>query len=167
MSGAGKSTLCDALSKIIKPVNPRFIVIDGDEVRAAFGNDLGFTESDRHIQVRRIQAICKILGDQDLIVAVAVLYSHEDLLAWNRKNLSDYVEIYLKSSLKTIRDRDPKALYAKALAGEITNMVGLDIPWHEPKSPDLVLDADAAIPPADMAHQVIRAIPGLNAVLQG
>jgi len=161
LSGAGKTTLCVALRAVVKPHLPEFVVLDGDDVRAAFGDDLGHSEAHRTRQFRRLQSIARVLAEQNLAVAVAAVYAHPDLLAWNRRHLRGYFEIYLKASLETVRRRDPKGLYAKADAGTMPDVVGLDIPWHEPQSPDLVLDADHPDPPAVLADRVVRAVPRL------
>ena len=159
LSGSGKSELCQALWRVLKPYMPELVVLDGDTVRAAFGNDLGFDEKDRIIQIARIQSIANLLSQQGLVVLVAALYSNPDLLRWNRRKLPHYFEVYLKASIEYVRGRDSKGLYAKATAGEISNVVGIDIPWHAPEQPDLIIDADSAEFPEKLAWTVIKAIP--------
>ena len=114
LSGAGKTTLATALYEAMKPRLPTLVRIDGDEVRALFGNSLGFTESDRRLQIQRLQSLATMLDGQGLVVIVAALYAHPELLAWNRDHFSDYFEVYLEASLELVRSRDPKGLYAKA-----------------------------------------------------
>jgi adenylylsulfate kinase-like enzyme len=163
LSGAGKTTLCDALTRLVKPRLPEFVVVDGDAVRALFGHDLDFTEASRMRQIQRIQALAQELSRQGLVVLVAALYAHPDLLTWNRANLDGYFEVYLEAPLDLVRARDPKALYAKAACGEVKDMVGLDIPWHAPRTPDLVLDANGAV--EDLARRVATAVPRLARAL--
>ena len=103
-----------------------------------------------------------LLSQQGLVVLVAALYSNPDLLRWNRRKLSPYFEVYLKASIEFARGRDSKGLYAKATAGEISNVVGIDIPWHAPEQPDLIIDADSAEPPEKLAWAVINAIPSFR-----
>lgn len=165
LSGAGKTTLCSALYRQLKPSLPHLVYLDGDVIRAAFGHNLGHTEPDRVKQVQRLQAMSRVLADQGLIVLVAVLYAHADLLAWNREHLKGYFEVYIQASLDTVRRRDSKGLYAKADAGAMKDVVGIDIPWHAPRHPDLVLDADHAAPPEAWARRVIDAAPALQAVI--
>jgi len=165
LSGAGKTTLCTAMRDLLKPQLPELVILDGDVVRAAFGHNLGYSEGDRIMQVRRLQAMAKVLAEQGLAVIVGVLYGNADLLAWNRANLPEYFEIYLRASLDTVSARDTKSLYAKAKAGQEHNVVGIDIDWQEPASPDLVLDANNPLPPLDMARRVAVAIPRLRAAL--
>ncbi len=141
LSGSGKTTLATALYKAMKPRLPALVRIDGDEVRALFGNSLSFSESDRRLQIQRIQSLAAMLDGQGLPVIVAALYAHPDLLAWNRDHFSNYFEVYIDASLDLVRSRDPKGLYAKAQAGKISHVVGMDVPWHAPDNPHMTVVA--------------------------
>ena len=165
LSAAGKSTLCQAVYRLMKPMLPTLVTLDGDAVRAVMGHDLGHAERDRRTQLARLQHLAKLLAEQELCVLVAVLYSHPDALAWNRANLPGYFEVYLRASLDTVMARDPRGLYAKAVRGLMPDVVGIDIPWHEPRHPDLVFDMDHAPSPDDMAVQVASAQPRLRGLL--
>ena len=156
LSGSGKSTLCEALRPKLKALRANLVMLDGDVIRAAFGSDLDFHEADRVKQIRRIQAIAKVLADQDITVLVAALYSHPELLEWNRKNLRGYFEVYVNADVQFLLKRDGKKLYSRARSGEMTNVVGIDIPWHAPKNPDMVIEAAAMTPPHILADQVIE-----------
>ena len=166
LSGAGKSTLCRELSRRLKPVAPQLVVLDGDEVREAFGDGLGFTEPDRHVQIRRVQRLARLLSSQGLLVLVAVVYANDELLAWNRTHIPGYVEIYLRASLELLARRDSKGLYGRAARGDTRDVVGLDIPWHAPAAPDLVLDADSAETSEVFADRVIATVPALARLLE-
>lgn len=161
LSGSGKTTLCRALCELLKPRLPELVLLDGDAIRVAFGDDLGYSEEDRKIQVRRLQNLARILADQGLVVLVAVLYSHPELSAWNRQHIREYFEIFLDASIDFVRKRDVKGLYTRAAQGEVADVVGVDIPWHAPTSPDLVIAAETAPPPEALARRVIAAIPRL------
>lgn len=164
LSGAGKTSLCNALARRLKPRLPGLTLIDGDAVRLLFGDTLGHSEANRKEQIGRIQRLAKMLSEQGLVVLVAALYAHPDLLAWNRAHLADYFEVYLDAPLDLVAQRDSKGLYAGAAAGTIPQVVGIDIPWHAPQTPDLKLDAAADLDPDDMALAVIRAVPLLRTV---
>lgn len=161
LSGAGKTALCDAVLERVKPVMPGLVRLDGDAVRAIFGNSLGFSEAERVVQIKRIQGLAKELDSQGLDVLVAALYSHQDLLDWNRREFSRYFEIYLDTPLDVVKARDSKSLYAKAERGEIGDVVGVDIPWNPPQHPDLTLDGSGPTP-AQLADRVIAAVPELR-----
>ena len=160
LSGSGKTTLCDALWRLLKPKVPALVSIDGDVIREAFGQTLGFREEDRIVQITRLQNLAKILSDQRLSVLVAALYASPALLNWNRTNIPDYFEVYLQASLDTVKRRDSKGLYGGA-AEQVANVVGIDIPWNAPERPDLTISTDAPASPETMAQQVIDAVPVL------
>jgi adenylylsulfate kinase-like enzyme len=161
MSGAGKTTLCEAIRVLLKPRIPELILLDGDVIRTAFGSGLGFAEDDRKIQIQRIQSIAKVLSDQDTVVLIGALYAHPELLDWNRKNFPSYFEVYVKASMALLKERDSKGLYYS----NTPNVVGVDIPWREPASPDMVIVAEESLAPDILARQVARAIPRLAAAL--
>lgn len=150
LSGAGKTTLCSALYDTLKPSTPGLVLLDGDMVREAFGKDLTHKESDRVRQVRRLQGMSRVLSRQGINVIVAVLYNNADLLAWNREYLSNYYEVYLRASLEMVFERDNKGLYSAAHEGRMPDVVGLDIPWHEPNQPDLTVNVDDGRTPAEV-----------------
>ena len=159
LSGAGKTTLGQALWRLLQPGCGGVILLDGDAVRAAFGHDLGYREADRMTQIKRMQRLAKLLSDQGIVVLVAALYSHPELLTWNRKNLGEYFEVYLKASPATLARRDPKGLYREVAAGQRTDFVGADIPWHAPTEPDWVIEAENAPGPEECARQILAAMP--------
>lgn len=167
LSASGKTTLCTALGDRLRGLNCNVVVLDGDQVRAALGNDLGYSEEDRISQIKRIQRLARMIGEQGSVVIVSALYANPDLLSWNRENLSGYLEVYLRASMATLTRRDPKGLYKRALSGEITDVVGVDIPWHEPQNPDLVIDADLEEEPQIAARRVINAFEPLRGPSHG
>jgi len=162
LSGAGKTTLAVALRDLVKPHLPQTVLIDGDVVREAFAVSLGYTEPERRNQIQRIQRLAKILADQDQIVIVAALYAHQELLTWNRENLEGYFEVYLEASMDLLHQRDQKNLYSQVARGETQNVVGVDIPWNAPLSPDLRLNADLATSPETSARFIVDQIDQLR-----
>jgi len=106
-----------------------------------------------------------ILAGQGIAVLVAALYARPDLLAWNRANIPGYFEIYLKANLDLLRERDSKGLHRKVENGRLNNAVGVDIPWHSPVQPDLVINAAAAIAPDELAADLVKKIPSLDSFL--
>jgi cytidine diphosphoramidate kinase len=159
LSGAGKTTVSRALGEQLKATMSGVVLVDGDVVRLLFGGTLGHSEPERVVQIKRIQTLTKFLDDQDLVVIVAALYASPALLSWNRENFREYFEVYLSAPLPFLRQRDDKGLYGRAARGEMPNVVGVDIPWHAPASPDLVLDASSGETPAAMAQRIRQAIP--------
>ena len=163
LSGAGKTTLCVALEQLVKPHIPEFFRVDGDVVRDLFGKGLGYSEPERVVQINRLQALAGMLAEQGLVVAVAALYAHPDLLAWNRQNLPGYFEVYLDAPLQLVQQRDSKGLYRIAADSQSPQMVGLDIPWHAPSQPDLTIDATLGEPADSLASKLVATVPALAA----
>lgn len=162
ISGAGKTTICDDLASLVGGSVPELVRIDGDVVREVFGAGLGYKAADREVQIGRIQRLSRVLAEQGKIVLVAALYASDDLLNWNRQFLPGYFEVYIDASLDLVRSRDPKGLYRKADAGQMPDVVGLDIPWNPPKHPDLVIDASRPVTPRDHALAIARRVPRLE-----
>ena len=134
-------------------------MIDGDAVRELYGSDLLYTEEARVVQIKRLQNLANYISSQGQIVIVAALYSHPDLLKQNRVLFNTYFEVYIEASLGLLRERDPKGLYSKADKGEMPNVVGLDIPWHAPKSPDMHIVAGNGDGPEVLAKQLAAQVP--------
>lgn len=165
ISGAGKTTIAEAIARQAKPVLPSLTMVDGDVIRDLFGAGLGFDEESRKVQIGRIQRLALFLARQELPVIVAALYAHPELLAWNRENLPGYFEVYVDTPLATVEARDTKGLYSKARSGEVTNVIGLDLPWHAPRNPDMVVQTVGTTPEA-LADRIISAVPRLRSALR-
>ena len=159
LSGSGKTSVCRLLFDALKPKMPDLVLLDGDALRDTLSTDLGFEEADRIRQIGRVQQLAKLLSEQDLVVLVAVVYARPDLLEWNRHHIQDYFEVLLDAPLDVVRARDPKGLYARITRGEMVNVVGVDLPWHQPKHPDIVLDPVRHRTPEDGAAAIARAVP--------
>ncbi|MEK9660155.1 MAG: adenylyl-sulfate kinase [Alphaproteobacteria bacterium] len=165
MSGAGKTTIAEAMVAMLKPSIPELVLVDGDVIRELFGASLGYEEPARREQIGRIQRLSGWLSRQGQTVIVAALYAHPDLLAWNRENLPGYFEVYVDAPLTLLRERDSKGLYAGADSGRTPNVVGIDIPWHAPQQPDMVIDASRVEPPQELALRIARRIPEFTRML--
>ncbi|MDP7235075.1 MAG: adenylyl-sulfate kinase [Alphaproteobacteria bacterium] len=166
LSGAGKTMISEALCALVKPRLPELVLVDGDVVRDLFGGSLGYEEADRVIQIGRLQRLACFLNQQGQLPVVAALYSHPDLLAWNREHLPGYFEVLIDAPIQLVASRDPKGLYRKAAAVEQPKVVGLDIPWHRPTAPDLVIDPDDGATPEQAAGRIARAVPRLAGALE-
>lgn len=164
LSGAGKSSIADVIMRLTKPYLPGLVLIDGDVIRELFGAGLGFDEDSRKIQIGRIQRLAQFLARQEIPVIVTALYSNPELMQWNRAHLPGYFEVYIDTSLDTVISRDTKGLYSRALKGELQYVVGLDIAWHVPTSPDLAVQTVGATP-EDIAREIVKAVPWLNSLV--
>ena len=139
----------------------KVVLLDGDLIRSLFKNDVDHTIEGRRRNAERLSVISKFLADQDVHVVAAVLSIFPEWQAWNRGNILNYSEIYLKVSMQTLLERDIKDLYARAMKGEIENVVGVDIPFPEPENPDLVIENDLdRVDFSDLADKIL----GLDSV---
>tara|TARA_B100001121_G_C18628495_1_gene593078 strand:+ start:361 stop:885 length:525 start_codon:yes stop_codon:yes gene_type:complete len=156
MSGSGKSTLSNILIKKFKKKDINFISVDGDVVRDLFDNDLNHSLKHRLKQINRIKKITKFLNLQKQNVIVSALYSNPEILENNRKIFKNYFEVYLKVPISILLKRDIKNLYKRALNKKIKNVVGVDIPWIEPKKSNLLIDQSKKITPNKIANEIIK-----------
>lgn len=142
LSGTGKTTLASQVVERIRQLNGKVVLLDGDLIRTLFGNDVDHTIEGRRRNAERLSVLSKFLADQGIHVVAAVLSIFPEWRRWNRENIPDYSEVYIKASMQTLLRRDIKNLYARAARGEIVNVVGVDIPFPEPENPDLVIEND-------------------------
>lgn len=143
LSGSGKSTVANGLQEKLYQNNKLTYLLDGDNIRHGLCSDLGFELADRTENIRRIGETSKLFIDSGIITLgtfVSPLRNDRekvrDLLG------KDFIEIYVKCSLRTCEQRDPKDLYKKARDGEIKNFTGIDSPYEEPLGAEIVLDTD-------------------------
>lgn len=142
LSGSGKTTIANKIVERLRQSNNKVVLLDGDLIRELFGNDVDHSIEGRRRNAERLSVLSKYLASQDIHVVAAVLSIFPEWRKWNRENILDYSEVYMRVSMDTLLRRDIKDLYAKALRGEITNVVGVDIPFPEPDKPELIIDND-------------------------
>ena len=142
LSGTGKTTLASQVVERIRQLNGKVVLLDGDLIRTMFRNDVDHTIEGRRRNAERLSVLSKFLADQSIHVVAAVLSIFPEWRRWNRENIHDYSEVYIKTSMQTLLRRDVKNLYARAARGEIVNVVGVDIPFPEPENPELVIEND-------------------------
>ena len=141
LSGAGKSTLGRGVAAALRAAGRPVVLFDGDELRTLIGGSLGYREADRRALTARYAALSRGLALQGIDVVCATIGLFHDTQRWNRQHIQRYVEVYLRADLRTLIARDSKGLYARALKGETRDVVGIDIPFEEPETPDLVIDS--------------------------
>lgn len=143
LSASGKTTLAQQVTARLRALGRTVVMLDGDIIRELFGNDVGHTIEGRRRNAERLSRLSRYLADQQVDVIAAVLSIFPEWQSWNRENIVGYREVYLKASMDTLVRRETKNLYARALKGELKDVVGVDIPFPEPAAPDLVLDNNA------------------------
>jgi len=153
LSGAGKSTIGRKLYDKLKISEPNTVFVDGDDIRAVFKHDepgVSYTIENRRKNAERIVEICKWLDSQGLNVVCSILCIFPDILRQNKFKYKRYYEIFVSATLDVLNERDTKGLYAAASEGKISNVVGCDIPFPEPKEPNLVVDTSSKYITPDM-----------------
>jgi len=147
LPGSGKSTIASILKQKLEGEHGKFVeVLDGDEIRKGLSRDLGLSREDREEHARRVTYLAKVLSRNGVVSIVALISPYRTSRAFARETVGNdrFIEVYVKASLATCERRDPKGLYAKARKGEINNMTGIQDPYEEPTSPELVIDTEKA-----------------------
>lgn len=121
---------------------PNLFLLDGDDFRSAMGNDLGFSPEDRRKNGHRIARTCHLLESQDINVICCGATIHPEVQRFNRSALREYYEILIEASFETLLRRDTKGIYKKALSGELTDVIGVDIEFIPPSAPHLIVNND-------------------------
>jgi adenylylsulfate kinase len=144
LSGSGKSTIANAVEQELFRLGMRTYSLDGDNIRTGINKGLSFTEEDRHENLRRIAEVGKLFVDAGIITIGAFVSPLEKdrLLVQDIIGKSDFVEIFVNTSLEECERRDVKGLYKKARAGEIKNFTGIDAPYEHPKNPDILIETE-------------------------
>jgi len=140
LSRAGKTTLSKLLYEKLKPNTKNLVLLDGDIMRNLFKNDVDHTIEGRFKNAERLSHLTKFLADQKIHVIGAVLSIFPEWQKWNRLNIDDYQEVYVKTSIDVLEKRDKNNLYLNAKLGKIKNVVGVDIPFPEPLNADLIIE---------------------------
>lgn len=141
LSGSGKSTLAHAVEDRLYKLNASTFVLDGDNIRHGLCGDLGFNDTDRVENIRRIGEVAKLLTEAGIITLTAFIspFKSDRNAARNLVPHGDFLEIYCQCPLQVCEERDVKGLYKKARAGDIPFFTGIDSPYEEPDRPELVI----------------------------
>lgn len=138
LAGSGKSTLAKALTRLLRAKFKNVIYLDGDELRDIFGH-FDYDKNGRIEMAIKRAKMAKFLSEQGVIVVLSTISLFNEIYKFNRENLKNYFEIFVECDFEELKKRDQKALYTRALKGEIKNVVGVDINFDTPK-PNLVIE---------------------------
>ncbi len=141
LSGSGKSTIANIVERELHAQGAHTYMLDGDNVRQGLNRDLGFTDADRVENIRRVGEVAKLFVDAGVIVLCSFIspFRAERNMVRELVDAGEFIEIFVDTPLEECRRRDPKGLYARALAGKIRNFTGIDSPYEPPENPELVL----------------------------
>lgn len=163
LSGAGKSTIANAAECELWARGAHSYLLDGDNVRHGLNRDLGFSDQDRVENIRRIGEVSSLFLDAGLIVLAAFIspFRADRRLVRDRLQPKEFIEIFVDAPLTVCEARDPKGLYRRARAGEISHFTGLDSPYEAPERAEVHLRT-AEQSPQECARQVVQYLEAMN-----
>jgi adenylylsulfate kinase len=142
-TSAGKTTLATRVVADLRQHGLPVVFYDGDEVRAFFGPDFGFSTKERFRVVSVLVHLANKAAEAGLHVVVAAVTAGQDSRNYIRENVPNLKIGYISCSIETCAQRDPKGLYRKAISGEIDTLIGYSSEYQPPDNPDLVLDTES------------------------
>ena len=156
LSASGKSTMAVVLEERIFSMDCQVMVLDGDNVRHGINSDLGFSREDREENIRRVAELAKLLTSKGIITIASFIspYRSDRSHARSLHDNGDFVEVFIDCPLDVCEARDPKGLYKKARAGQLSEFTGIDDPYEPPDDAEVVLDTWRH-GPHECAEQVI------------
>ena len=157
LAGAGKTSIGNILFKYIKKKYKNTIFLDGDILRAILGyENTNYDKASRINIAMQYAKLSKFFTDQGINVIFATISMFDSVRAWNRKNINNYVEIYLKVPIDILIARDKKHLFSSAIKNEKQNVVGIDIKIEEPKNPDIVIENTEKVSIGNLSKDLIN-----------
>lgn len=144
LSGSGKSTIGHRVERVLIERGAFAYVLDGDNIRHGLNSDLGFAPEDRVENIRRIGEVARLFADAGGLVLSAFIspYRNDRDRVRGLMGPGEFIEVFVDTPLEICEARDPKGLYKKARAGEISNFTGLDAPYEAPKNPEVHLETE-------------------------
>lgn len=142
LSGSGKSTIGHRVERMLIERGAFAYILDGDNIRHGLNSDLGFAPEDRVENIRRIGEVARLFADAGALVLSAFIspYRKDRDRVRGLMGPGEFIEVFVDTPLEICEARDPKGLYKKARAGEISNFTGLDAPYEAPESPEVHLE---------------------------
>jgi len=143
---SGKSTISQLLAKKLKKQKISIEILDGDVIRKKLWSNLGFSKKDRIENLKRTIQIAKKFNKEKINTIVAFVSPYRSIRAYARRQLTDFIEVYVKCPVEICMQRDVKGLYKKAQKGELKNFTGISHPYEEPINPDVVVETNRLTP---------------------
>jgi adenylyl-sulfate kinase len=157
LSGSGKSTIAEMLYHEFQAREMKTEILDGDVVRTNLSKGLGFSKEDRDINIMRIGFVANLLTRNGVATICCPISPYKATRDANRELIGNFVEVYVHATVDEIAaNRDPKGLYKKALAGEITGFTGVDDPYEVPEDPEITVDTLSQTPEESLQHVMTR-----------
>jgi len=142
LPSSGKSTIADAVTIELKKSRAKVMRLDADVIRQKFWPELGYSKEDRDKNITRATQLAAMLIKSGVVVIASFISPYQDMRAFARREIGNFIEIYVRCPVAVCIQRDTRGLYKKALAGEITNFTGISDPYEEPLNPDVLIESD-------------------------
>ena len=154
LPGSGKTTVGTKLYEYLKKKNDATVLFDGDVLRDIY-QFKDYSEEGRKKVSKITGRLIKLLTDQGMDVVGCFVSVNKDIRSWNRANLDNLKEIYLKVDVDELIKRDQKGLYSRALKGEIDNVIGINVPFEEPTGVDYIVENYGDCSPDESVKKII------------
>lgn len=147
LSGSGKSTIANAAEVKLAKLKKHTYLLDGDNVRYGLNKDLGFSDSDRIENIRRIGEVSNLFADAGIIVLSAFIspFREDRGIVRTLAKEGEFIEVFIDTPIEVCEQRDPKGLYARARKGEIPDFTGISSPYEAPEKPEIHIRGELSI----------------------
>ncbi len=156
LCASGKTTVATLLFNRLRDLHPNSILLDGDELRQVINPESGFSGEDRLRLARQYSRLCRLISNQGIHVVISTISMFTECRRWNRTNIEQYCEVYLKVPLDIRIKRDKKGLYQ---GGPGSQVVGVDIEFEEPLNPDILVLDNGSMNPTQVADEIWNRVP--------
>jgi len=160
MSGAGKTTIGQIFTELLKEHYDNVVFLDGDELRKIFdtvGTENSYSQCSRLSLAYRYARLCELLTKQGQNVVCATMSLFPEIWRWNRSHFTNYFEVYVQVPFPILVERNKNNLYSSATPGQNSrNVVGIDIPFHPPDTPNLTISNDGSETPSSLAQKILE-----------
>lgn len=159
LSGAGKTTVGTLLFSYLKKRKDNVVFLDGDILRSVYiSGGGGYSTEERKKGAYQDCRMCRMLSEQNIDVVYCGISMYEECRSWNRENIDNYKVIYLSVPMEVLIKRDKKQLYSRALRGEISEVVGIDLPFDEPVNPEVLVDNSGVYTPEEVLKYIVEVL---------
>ncbi len=139
---SGKTTIADEVANKLRTLGMKVERLDGDTVRQGLTRDLGFSKEDRAKNIERVTFVAKLLTRNEVAVLATFVSPYNEIRHNSRKEIGEFILVYVKCQVCVCEERDVKGMYAKARKGLIKDFTGVDDPFEEPDDADIIVNSD-------------------------
>ena len=154
LSGSGKTAIAKRVAEQLRDRGLKVERLDGDIVRQSLTRDLGFSKEDRDKNIERVTFVAKLLTRNGVAVLCSFISPYRERRAKSRREIGEFIEVYVECPVAVCAERDVKGLYAQAFAGEIENFTGVSDPYEEPENPEIICHTAQETPEESAANVI-------------